>query len=80
MRLTFIINGEDTLVEADQDAPIEGARDWALVASRNTGRPPETWDVRSRRGEMLNPAAAPAALGLVDGDRLFLVLQVGAGG
>lgn len=78
--LTFIINGVDVPIEANSNQPLTVARDKALKASNNTGRPVDEWEVHNENGEALDPHKKVKDLGLADGDRLFLTLKVGAGG
>jgi hypothetical protein len=79
--LIFIINGENFPVEADIHALLVVAVERALVLSGNTGRrDPREWEVRDSGGVLLEVDRSIKDLGLKDGDRLFLSLQVGAGG
>ena len=79
--LVFIINGQDTPVEANVEAPLAVAVEYALKASGNTGRrEAEEWEVRDASGVLLEKARKIKDLGLKNGARLFLSLRVGAGG
>jgi hypothetical protein len=78
--IVFIVNGEDVAVEANLNAPLQTARNKALELSHNTGRPPEEWEIRDERGQMLDSAAKISSFEFTDGIRLFLTLRVGAGG
>ena len=80
VRLIFVINGQNFPVEADRDAPLLDAVRKALLESGNTGRPPEEWEVRDIKGVLLPQMRSPQELGLHHDARLFLSLQVGAGG
>ncbi len=80
IRLIFIINGQDYIVEANLNAPLMVAVQQALVESGNQGRPAEEWEVRNVSGVLLDQSKTPQELGLVDRTRLFLSLRVGAGG
>lgn len=55
-------------------------RDRALVASHNTFLPLQSWEARNERGEALPLGSTIDAMGLQNGDRLFLSLPIGAGG
>lgn len=78
--LVFIINGQDFKITADPNAPLGLAVAQALRESGNTGRPPEEWEVRDVEGVLLEQRRTPTELRLRGGARLFLSLQVGAGG
>ena len=79
--LIFIINGVDVPVEANLNAPLKVARDKALKDSNNTGRPLDEWEVHTEEGgEALDVNIKCEDLGLNDGDRLLLSLEVAAGG
>ena len=78
--LVFIINGENTPVETNLNAPLGAAVERALSQSGNTGRPLNEWEVRDSSGVLLETGRTVKELGLKDGARLFLSLRVGAGG
>lgn len=78
--LIFIINGQDFLVQANFRAPLKVAVHRALRESGNTARPVDEWEVRDIKGVLLDTQRSPDELGLHDRARLFLSLQVGAGG
>jgi hypothetical protein len=80
VRLIFIINGQDVSVEANAAAPLADAVQKALVESGNTARPASEWEVRDIKGVLLPQNRTPRELDLHSGTRLFLSLQVGAGG
>jgi hypothetical protein len=80
LKLIFIINGQDLLIEADRNAPLKLAVMRALEISGNTGRPAEEWEVRNVGGVLLEQNRTPEELHLENKARLFLSLQVGAGG
>lgn len=80
IRLTFIINGQDFVIEANIHAPLKAAVQHALAESGNTGRDPDEWEVRDVSGVLLEKDRTLKDLGLHSGARLFLSLQVGAGG
>jgi hypothetical protein len=80
VHLLFVINGQTYPVEAIGSDPLLNAVRKALAESGNTGRPAEEWEVRDIQGVLLPPGRSPEELGLKDGTRLFLSLQVGAGG
>jgi hypothetical protein len=83
----IIVNGEDVAVPVAAGESLSHARALALQQTKNTGRPPEEWEIRSATGRLLDPWAR---LGpehykgrhvWIDGDgRLFLTLRIGFGG
>lgn len=80
IQLIFIINGQSFPVEANSHAPLLEAVQRALLESRNTGRPADEWEVRDIQGVLLPKNRTPKELNLHNATRLFLSLQVGAGG
>lgn len=79
--LIFVINGEDHAVEEDQHVPLRAVRNRALAESKNTGRPPDEWEVRTEQGgQLLDPERKIMELGLTSGTRLLLTLKMGGGG
>lgn len=80
MHIIFIVNGENVPVEADINSPLAEARNKALAASYNTGRPPDEWGIRDERGVLLSPDAKVESYGFKEAVRLFLTLGTGAGG
>ena len=77
--LIFIINGQDTSIEANIEALLAVAVEHALKTSGNS-RNAEEWEVRDAKGVLLEKSRKIKDLGLKDGARLFLSLRVGAGG
>ncbi len=78
VRVIFIINGEDQLVEAFSNRPIGEAAERALGLSHNTGRPPEEWEIRTEAGTLVPPECVPPEI--IHHPRYFLSLRVGVGG
>jgi len=80
VEILFIINGEDVPVVADCARPLSEAKHLALDISRNTSRPFDAWEVRDECGLLVDGSTTPDALSLPDHARLFVTLNVGAGG
>jgi hypothetical protein len=81
MTLVIIVNGEDVEVTFPPAYALSWWRAEALKMTRNFGRPIEAWDVYNNNpGRRLDPALPPVANGVQENDRLFLSLQIGAGG
>lgn len=74
----FIVNGEDVEVDARDSAPMWLARIVALEKSGNTGRPSDEFEMRDEYGWPISPTVRVGSLGRYP--RVFLSLQVGAGG
>lgn len=78
--IVFVVNGEDVPVTVNPHEPLGAARNKALSLSKNTGRPPEEWEIRDEAGTPLDPGQKIATFGFGPRVRLFLTLKVGAGG
>jgi hypothetical protein len=78
--IVFIVNGQDVPLEVNPHEPLHAARNQALAKSHNTGRPPDEWEIRDERGNLLDPGARIESFNFGSGVRLFLTLRVGAGG
>lgn len=78
--IVFVVNGEDVTVTANSHEPLGAARNKALAVSKNTGRPPEEWEIRNAEGTPLDPGQKIMLFGFGPRVRLFLTLKVGAGG
>jgi hypothetical protein len=83
----LIVNGEDVAVVGEVGELLSQIRGRALEDTKNTGRAPEGWDIRSATGRYLDPGLRLTPehyLGrhlTIDGDsRLFLTPRVGFGG
>jgi len=78
----FIVSGEDARVPFVTGDLLWELRDTVLKLTKNTGRPPEDWEVRLETGRELDPLT-PANDLVPEGQRsvrLFLSLRVGGGG
>jgi hypothetical protein len=78
--IIFIIDGEDVLVEVDNNEHLYIARHKALIDSLNWSRPANDWDIRSESGVLLDPGSTVDGPEFANNVRLFLTLQVGVGG
>jgi hypothetical protein len=76
--ITFIVNGEDALVQAEPELPLAWAKRRALILSRNDrSRPESEWELRYETGQLVeNDLLAGAVAGM----NLYLTLRVAAGG
>lgn len=80
MKVTFIVNGVDVVIEMTGNQFLKTGRNGALRASNNDGRPPDDWELHTDAGKPLNPNKSLEKLGISDGARLFINLKVGFGG
>ena len=79
--LTFVVIGEEITFPVDGRATLHAAVAEALARTKNTSRPPEEWQLRHENGKVIADQSLPVdACGFTPGDRLFLLLKVGAGG
>lgn len=80
LKIVFVVNGEEVPIEAQLVAPLQIARNEALVQSQTTGRPQWDWEVRTESGVLLEPELKIGTLNFADGVRLFLTPRTGSGG
>lgn len=78
--LEIIVNGQSTMVEANENAPLHSIIGHALAATGNSGQPPENWELRNEGGVLLAMDEKIGDLHLASGTRLFLNLKAGIGG
>lgn len=80
LTLLFVVSGQNVELDVNVETPFQAAIARALETSRNTGRPPQDWELRDERGTLIDPATKIGDYRLANGTRLFLTLRVGAGG
>jgi Protein of Unknown function (DUF2604) len=80
MKLVFIINGVDIEVELPKWSTLETAREIALSEAEIVGRPPEDFQVRDDYGVILPLDETLERFNFREGQRLFIMPYVGAGG
>jgi len=78
--LTVVVNGTDTEVEANVNAPLHTIIQEALRETGNTGQPPENWRILDQPGTQLDPNRKIEEYHLISGTKLFLSLKEGVGG
>jgi len=84
--VVFIIGGDDTLVRVSTDESLRAAKERALIDTRNTGRPPDEWEVRDSGGVLLDQdldvgtytfnACPDVWRAATDATRLYLTLRL----
>jgi hypothetical protein len=77
---TVVVNGRDTEVEANVNAPLHTIVPEALRETGNTGQPPENWRILDQPGNQLDPNRKIEDYSFISGTKLFLSLKEGVGG
>jgi len=81
LELTFVVNGEDVVLDVPEHQPLHAAVSQALAKSKNDARPANEWELRYEDGTMIEDLSKPVnEYGFKPGIRLYLTLKVGAGG
>ena len=78
--ITVVVNGQPTVVDAFDDAPVGDIVPVALHQTANSGQPPENWELRDADGNLLDLNKTIGEYGFYDKPRLFLNLRAGVGG
>ena len=78
--LAVVVNGQPTVVSANQNAPVRTVIPKALEQSGNGGQPPENWELRDAAGVELDLGRKIEDFGFAPDVRLFLNLKAGIGG
>ena len=80
MTLSFIVNGEEAIVEADVGTSIRSAMRGALFATRNTARPPSDWELRFESGTLIADLDDDVSTIAGRSCHFYLTLGLGVGG
>ena len=78
--ITVVVNGQPTVVDVIEDAPLGTIIPDALHQTENSGQPPENWELRDADGNLLDLNKKIGDYGFQDKTRLFLNLKAGIGG
>ena len=78
--LTVVVNGQPTVLDAFENAPLGTIIPDALRQTENTGQPPDRWELRDVDGNLLDLAKTIGDYGFPAKFRLFLNLKAGVGG
>ena len=78
--LKVVVNGTQVDVEANVNAPLHSIIGKALELSENVGQPPENWEFRNAKREVLDRNAKIETFAFADGTVIYLDLKVGVGG
>ena len=78
--LRVVVNGAETIVSANVNAPLQTVAQHALNQTGNQGRPLADWQLKDASGNILDVGQKVGDLGLAGGALLYLTLGVGANG
>ena len=78
--ITIVVNGQPTVVDVFDDAPLGTIIPDALRQTENSGQPPENWELRDADGNLLDLDKKIGDYGFPEKVRLFLNLKAGVGG
>lgn len=78
--LTVVVNGQQTKVEANPEAPLHTVIPKALEQTGNAGQPPDNWELRDASGALLDLSKKIEEFGFHSNTVLFLNLKAGVGG
>ena len=78
--ITVVVNGQPTVVDVIEDAPLGTIIPDALHQTEHSGQPPENWELRDADGNLLDLNKKIGDYGFQDKTRLFLNLKAGIGG
>jgi hypothetical protein len=78
--LAIVVNGQPTIVRANQNAPLRTVIPRALEQTGNAGQPPDNWELRDSAGGPLSLDQKIEDFNFPAGVRLFLNLKAGVGG
>lgn len=80
VQLRIVVNGAETLVDANLNAPLRTVAQQALNASGNNGRPLSDWELKDEQGRPLDLDAKIGSFGFSPLTVLYLTLAVGVNG
>ena len=80
IQLAVVVNGVETIVEANVNAPLRTVAEHALSASGNTARPLADWEFKDERGEPLSLDRKVGSYNFAPNAVLYLTLNVGVNG
>jgi hypothetical protein len=78
--LVIVVNGDETEVEANLNAPLHTVAQHALNDSGNQGRPLSDWEFKNEAGQLLDLNRKVGDFGFAPGTVLYLTLLVGVNG
>ena len=78
--IRVVVNGQPTEVRAHVEAPLGSIIPKALEQTGNTGQPPDNWELRDAKGELLDVNKKIEEFHFPPDVTLFLNLKAGIGG
>lgn len=78
--LVVVVNGVETFVEANRNAPLHTVAEHALAKTGNTRRPLNDWELKDEQGRMLDLARKVGEYHFGEHAVLYLTLLVGVNG
>ena len=80
LTLVVVVNGAETIVSANLNAPLRTVAQHALQESGNAGRPLADWEFKDDQGRILELDRKVEEFGFPPNAVLFLTLAVGVNG
>ena len=77
VKITMVVNGQPTVVEADKDELLGDVRRKALEQTHNLAQPAESWEIKTEAGDQLDPGKRVGEFDF--GCEVTLFLSLGAG-
>src|SRR6266508_2103751 len=78
--LVIVVNGQPTVVRANENSPLHTVIPRALEQTGNAGQPPENWELRDAAGALLPLDQKIKDFNFPADVRLFLNLKAGVAG
>lgn len=79
-QLVVVVNGAETVVDANVNAPLRTVAQHALNESGNNGRPLDDWEFKDEQGRTLDLDRKLGEFHFAPNALLFLTLAVGVNG
>ena len=80
VKVTVVVSGQATVVDTNENSPLEEVIHKALSQTGNEGQPASNWELRDESGNVLDPHAKVSSLHLTPTSKLFLSVRAGIGG
>ncbi len=78
--LTVVVNGKPVELEINENAPLHTLVPKALTETGNQGQPPQNWELRDEKGNLLDLDKKIEDFHFAAGTKLFLNPKAGVGG
>jgi hypothetical protein len=80
VKITLVVNGQGTLVEAGESELLGDVRQKALEQTHNLAQPAQSWEIKTEAGELLDPNKKVGEYDFGCEVTLFLSLAAGVAG